>query len=593
MEFLNPIALYGLLALPLLLVPYLIRRKPRRVLFSSLLLMNESAGQANANPWGRLRLPPVFFLQLLLLALLILALAEPVFTSLPSHVAVVIDNSASTQAREGETTRFALAQAKAQALLSEVASDGQVDIFLTTPRLLRARPGPLAPSEAAAFIAGLEPYDLGDASIDYKTVLSRLAQEYKYQRVYLITDHAVRGQNSIIRGATVGSAKNNFALTALDVRRTALVNASTVAHVEVRNFSANEERIKIVVRGSGTVVARRELVVGAGATATATVAALPAHPYYEAEIENRDALPLDNRRFAVGSAATALRMLAVTPRPQEFASLRDIPGVSLNVIAPEDYEKAERIGYGLEIFHFAAPAALPRTPALFILPPDANNLVDQSKAVSRPTVSGWREPHVLTRYVNFSLFRPAYARPLKPKTPADAVVEISQGPIALAIDRSSTRQLILGFDPFPYLGRDNLPMSIFTLNLIDWFFKDSGSQSRATGESLALSAVGASKTIVTPKGNQILTGSEQNIFSQTYYQGIYQIPRGADKEAVAVNLQDPSESDLRSSSVIDVAASESGNGRLPALSSYWPHLLLAALVLLLVEWFVNPWLKLR
>lgn len=593
MEFLNPIALYGLLALPLLLVPYLIRRKPRRVLFSSLLLMNESAGQPNVKPWGRLRLPPVFFLQLLLLALLILALAEPVFTSLPSQVAVVIDNSASMQAQEGETTRFALAQAKARALLSEVANDGRVDIYLTAPRLLRARPNSLAPSEAAAFIAGLEPYDLGDAPIDYKAVLGRLAQENKYQRIYLITDHPVRGQNSVIRSANVGSAKNNFALTAFDVRRTTLANASTAAQVEVNNFSPKEERLKIVVRGGGAVVGRRELVVGAGATATATVAGLPAHPYYEAEIENRDALALDNRRFALGNAATALRMLAVTPRPQEFASLRSIPGVSLEVIAPEDYEKTERIGYGLEIFHFAAPATLPRTAALFILPPDANSLVDQSAAVSRPTVSGWREPHVLTRYVNFALFRPAYARPLKPKTPADAVVEISQGPIALAIDRSSTRQLILGFDPFPYLGRDNLPMSIFTLNLIDWFSKDGGSQGRATGESLALSAMGATKTIVTPKGNQTLTGSEHTAFSQTYYQGIYQIPRGADKEVVAVNLQDSGESDLRSPSVIDVASSESDNGRLPALSSYWPHLLLAALVLLLLEWFVNPRLKLR
>lgn len=592
MEFLNPTALYGLLALPLLLVPYLIRRKPRRVLFSSLLLMSESAGRPNVQPWGRLRLPPLFFLQLLLLALFILALAEPVFTTLPSHVAMVIDNSASMQTREGEATRFALAQAKARALLSEVAADGQVDIYLTTPRLARARTGALGPSEAAAVINGLEPYDMGDAPIDYKTVLARLAQEHKYQRVYMVTDHSVRGQNSVIRGTLVGSAKNNFALTSFSVRRTALANASTSAHLEVGNFSPKEERLKIVVRGGGTVIGRRDITVGAGATASATLAGLPAHSYYEAEIENVDALALDNRRFAVGSAATSLRMLAVTPRPQEFTNLRAIPGVSLEVIAPDDYEKTERGGYGLEIFHFAAPATLPRTPALFILPPDANRLVDQSSAVSQPTISGWREPHVLTRYVNFALFRPAYARPLKPKTPADPVVEISQGPIALAIERASARQLILGFDPFPYLGRENLPMSIFTLNLIDWFFKEGGSQGRATGESLALGA-GANQAIVTPKGNRTVTANEPAVFAETYYQGIYQVPRGAGKELVAVNLQDAGESDLRAAAVIDIAGDESNSARLPALSSYWPYLLLAALALLLLEWFVNPRLKLR
>ena len=41
MEFLNPTALLGLFALPLLLIPYLARRKPRRLVFSSLLLFLE------------------------------------------------------------------------------------------------------------------------------------------------------------------------------------------------------------------------------------------------------------------------------------------------------------------------------------------------------------------------------------------------------------------------------------------------------------------------------------------------------------------------------------------------------------------------
>ncbi|HLN84889.1 MAG TPA: BatA domain-containing protein, partial [Candidatus Limnocylindrales bacterium] len=67
MELLNPVALFGLLALPLLLLPYLIRRKPRRVIFSSLLLLVEASDQASSRPWGKIQLPWIFFLQLLLL----------------------------------------------------------------------------------------------------------------------------------------------------------------------------------------------------------------------------------------------------------------------------------------------------------------------------------------------------------------------------------------------------------------------------------------------------------------------------------------------------------------------------------------------
>ena len=72
---------------------------------------------------GRLRLPLIFFLQLLLLTLLILALGEPVFSLRVSNVAIVLDNSASMQTLENQQTRFALAQEKARELLADVTTE--------------------------------------------------------------------------------------------------------------------------------------------------------------------------------------------------------------------------------------------------------------------------------------------------------------------------------------------------------------------------------------------------------------------------------------------------------------------------------------
>ncbi|TAJ91201.1 hypothetical protein EPO44_14570, partial [bacterium] len=86
MEFLNPAALYSFFLLPLLLIPYLIKRRPRRLVFSSLLLLRDFPSRSLGRPWGRLYLPPIFFLQLLLLILLTLALAEPVFSVRPLKV---------------------------------------------------------------------------------------------------------------------------------------------------------------------------------------------------------------------------------------------------------------------------------------------------------------------------------------------------------------------------------------------------------------------------------------------------------------------------------------------------------------------------
>src|SRR5574341_446474 len=135
MEFLNSSALFGLLALPLLLIPYLIRRKPQRVIFSSLLLLTDYDSSARRRPLGKLRLPPGFYLQLSLLTLLILALAEPVFSVRATYVAVLLDNSASMQTLEDGKTRFALAQEKARALIADLGATGKVDLYLTSPRL--------------------------------------------------------------------------------------------------------------------------------------------------------------------------------------------------------------------------------------------------------------------------------------------------------------------------------------------------------------------------------------------------------------------------------------------------------------------------
>jgi Ca-activated chloride channel family protein len=588
MEFLNPAALYGLLALPLLLIPYLIRRKPKRVIFSSLLLFTEPGTRAGGRPLGRLRLPLIFFLQLLLLTLLILALGEPVFSLRASNIAIVLDNSASMQTLENQQTRFALAQGKARELLADLGVTGKVDLYLTAPRLEKVRGATFEPNEAAGVLAALTPYDLADTPIDYQSSLSQMAKERKYDRLFLITDHPVAGQTDALRVITVGQPRDNFAVSSFDISHASLVRPRLEATAEVANFSTKDERIRVALRGGGAVIASRELPVSAGKTSQATFAGFPTYPYYEVEIEARDALPLDNRRFAVPPAVPNLRILGVSPRPQALSSLRSISGVSLDLIAPQEYDKIDRSGYGLEIFHYAAPPVLPGNPALFVLPPDENPLVDLAKPVSRPAVSSWREPHPLTRYVNFALFRPAFSRPLKPRISGESIIESPAGSLVFAAERRGLRQLVLGFDIFPYLGRENLPVSVFTLNLLDWFFHGSGAEGRATGAPLTFSHTQQGNFLLTPKGDKITLNPGVNNFPATYFQGIYQVDRGAQRELFAVNLKNNNESDLRQPTPIELRDVSSGGGRVSALFSIWPYLLLTSLFLLLVEWFVNP-----
>jgi Ca-activated chloride channel homolog len=590
MEFLNPAALYGVFALPLLLVPYLIRRNPRRVVFSSLLLFMEHGMQATATPWGRLRLPPVFFLQLLLLLLLILALAEPVFSVRLSNIAIVMDNSASMQTREDGTARVALARDQARRVLGELSANGKVDIFTTVPQLEKINKSPLSSSDAIGLLAGLEPYDLADAQTSHADVLNQLTANHKYERIYFITDRPARGQSGAVRILTVGKPRDNLAITAFSVSPSSLVNRRLEAFVEVANYSAQDQRVRVTVKddGSGNALGNRELRIPARRTASASFQGLSEKPYYVAEIDDSDALTLDNRQFAIAANVRSLKILAVSPRPQALNSLRAITGVSLTVVAPEDYQQTDRSGFGLEIFHYSAPALLPLNPSLLVLPPDSNPVVKLAAPITRPVASGWRESHPLNRYLNLALFRPAYARPLIPQTAGETIIETAQGPLAFTIEHQGTRLLVLGFDPFPYLGRENLPMSIFTLNLLDWFVSAGRGKGRATGEPVALGAAQQESVLTTPRGEKHVAKSASTSFTNTFYQGIYQLNRGGDRQFLAINYQSASESDLLDSKPIELKPTESVINSSSTLFSFWPYLVMASLLLFIVEWFFVP-----
>jgi hypothetical protein len=585
-EFLNPAALYALALLPLAVVPYLMRRRPRRLIFSSVLLLRELAARATTRRWGRLYLPPVFFLQLLFLLLLLLALGEPIFSVRSLNVALVLDNSASMQAIEGDKSRFQMAQEEAAKILHSLPPRARVDLYLSVPRLLPVTKSPVPSAEAIARLSALKTFDLGEPSMDYGAELERLAREKEYERVYFMTDHPAEGQSATVRVISLGRPKGNLALTAFRVGRRRFAAPQLEARAEVLNFSAREENFKLAIKGSGQVLVSRAYSLGPGMKVEASFENLPVHPYYAAEIAVGDGLALDNHRFAVPPPSGGLKILAVSPRPEALASLRSIPGVELQIISPQAYEKGGFEPHALEIFHYSAPAALPDSHALFVLPPNRNPLVGVGPAASRPPVSGWRD-HPVTRYINFALFRPAYARPLKPGGLGEAIIQSPDGALAVVSEQKNFRYLALGFDPFPFLGRQNLPVSILTLNLLEWFHENETANAGATGAAL-YPPLRAGEILLGPDGAKIGLEKNSASFSRTYFQGIYQAMSGESKRFFAVNLDDRVESDLRWPTAIQLREPSEAVARRFFNQSLWFYLLLFSLALLLLEWFINP-----
>ena len=588
MEFLNPGALYALALAPLLLIPYLIRSQPRRTVFSSLIIVRELLARPAGRGWSRLRVPPIFFLQLLLLALLFFTLGEPVIAVRPKKIAVVLDNSARMQAIEGGKSRFGIAQEQSRKLLSDLPLGGRVDLFVTVPRLAQVGEASMEAAKARAVIGILQPYDLPDAGSELARALSDLTKRERYDRVFFLTDHLVQHQGEVIKVISVGTPKDNLALTAFQVSAVSLTSQKVRASAQVTSFSSREEKFRIYVNSAGKTLASRDGTVAAGGAVEIVFDDLAALPVYEAELKVSDGLALDNRRFAVSPAIKGWEVLAVSPRPGAAQSLRLIPGLSVKVIAPEDYGKYPEARPALEIFHYSMPGRLPARHALFILPPSQNALVQVGPPLQHPVVTSWREPHPLTDYVNFALLRPSYARPLTARAVGEPILDGPGGALALTMEHDGFRYAVLGFDPLPYLGRENLPMSIFTLNLLKWFSGALGAGARFTGQPIDFSPLKQEGLAVTPNGERIALKPGTHDFARTFFQGIYQIAAGEEKQSVAVNFANPQESDLLHPAAMrlpDEAKSAAGKA---AVVSLWMALILAAVVLLILERFLNP-----
>jgi hypothetical protein len=131
-------------------------------------------------------------------------------------------------------------------------------------------------------------------------------------------------------------------------------------------------------------------------------------------------------------------------------------------------------------------------------------------------------------------------------------------------------------------------MSIFTLNLLDWFVSASGSRSRATGEAIALGDAQQQSVLTTPRGEKQVAKPGSTSFTNTFYQGIYQLNRGGEGQLLAINYQSASESDLQDSKPIDLKPTESAINGGSTLFSFWPYLVMASLLLFIVEWFFVP-----
>ena len=629
-SFLSPAAFSLLFALPLLLVPYLLRQRYQRRVVPALFLYQDISSPVRRRLWGRIRLSPLFLLQLLILLLLVAIAARPVLQyDTPEKIALMLDTSASMQARDpsGQGSVLEAAKEKIQQELANIPAERPISIFTTNPLgavpkdLLEADTGtPLtAGSDTRAILERIRVSDAPDPSAaTLSAFLARLLRAHDFERVLFVTDRPVtpppgeQPSHPALRTVTLDSAQPNIGISTFRLYRSPFfpdeVHATVGIHAAQDGLSQLPLR-QVVIEDGQTQQRFAAQPLGQPAPQSFSFSRLPLATSYRARLlfgeeegggQGKDGLGVDNEAYAVLPPLEDIAVLLVSPTPEVGDSLGQIPNIKLTLMTPQDYDPAAvapASAFRCILFHLTAPEVLPPTPAAFFLPPDDNPLFPLGQSAQQPALTHWTHGHPLTSYVTFPLLTPAYAQALHPSRWNTPIIESTVGPLLLAGERAGRRYVVTGFDLLPYLGRRNLPASILTLNILGWL-ADEASQSVPYKTGAALSPQShLAGTADLPRHVRFPQSTHFQPVEQVLSldrQGVYTFRENGRERLVAVNLLSPEETDLgRPLSLVfeapvgqpHVPQSQTGLASRTHEQPVWPWLLLAVLVLCSLEWW--------
>ncbi len=614
--FLAPAGLWFLALLVPVVLLYILKLRRTEIVIPSTLLWLKSLHDLTANaPFQKLRSNILLFLQLLILALAAFALARPFLESRNvsgSNIALVIDRSASMQAREGEQTRQQIAVDEALAMVDGMAGGDRMMVVsfaesaevlceLTDDKYrLRRALHSITPSEMRT--------NLGDVLSLARSIApeSREAVSVVPQLdVVLFSDGNLTDRDEVgaravhITYRRIGSSTRNAGIVGFSQRRPDDGRGQDQTLVLVRNADSAPIATTLSLYFNDALVAVEEVEVPARETREAVFA----HENFgagvlRAELDHDDDLGIDNRAWLTVRPPAQVRTLLVTDGTSTSGyyirrALALEPRVELSAIEPAAYSPVS--DYDLVIFDNVSPDALPRgTVVLFNGLPPWDDLVATGE-IENPPVLDIERDHPAMRFLNPSNVRVAKAAQLTLAGGSRTLLSTRGGPLIADVSREGRQVLVVAFDLADSDWPLRLSFPLFLQNIVSWTPRGAASAASTTpaGEPLTIFPLQEAQTAIvrTPDGRSVdvpLDPVRPVYFADTSQTGVYTVSRGADEERVAVNLLDARETDIAPQESL-----EFGRGTVLASAGprvqtreFWPWLMYAALALLLIEWWI-------
>ena len=617
-----PLALIGLLTLPVIVAFYMLRLRRRDLPVGSTFLWQQLIRDVEANaPWQRLRFSWLLLVQLLIAAIVVLAAARPFTASqsdLAANVVLIVDTSASMATRTDDEDRMALARARATQVVGRLPEGGRVTVVAaadTADVLINETDDHDAALEAIDGITATQlPGDLTDAF----ALSSALAARDSDSTIVVVTDASGDelpevGVGTPVVVERIGATDANQAIAALSALRRS-GGAQLDLFVAVANPSTADATRRLEVYADDALVDARVLAIPAGQRSEILISTVPANARtVEARLAGDDALVTDDRAFAIVPAEETTRALLVGDGSAYLENaLALLPRLELYAVGEDGYTdalaeaEADAMPYDVFIFDGIVPAEPPAGAALYINPATDGAFGTVAGRVSGPIIDRTDPDEPLLRFVDLGSVHIGRAREIALADGVRAVVSTTGGDPLIAAGEIEGRRLgVIGFD----LAESDLPLQIaFPLlmsNLADYLLPTGGGllpSSMPLGESLTVNVDpsvervsvltgGVAVELPAVGGRLTLPGAE--MVGLREIRAISDDPElgGVELVRTAVNLFSADESDVapgdpqRIMEMGRVTADDDGPAQ-PTRAEWWWPLVLAALALLAAEWLL-------
>lgn len=630
---------------PAIILLYFLKLKRQPVEVPSTYLWKRTIEDLHVNSiWQRLRQSLLLFLQLLLIALIALALLRPgrAGTQLEGNRFIfALDASASMTATDVSPSRFEAAKKQIETMIDQMkpgdaamlisfSSSAIVEHpFTDNRRSLRQRLAAIKPTNRTSNLEEVLRQSAGLANPGQSTFEERDAPVAKAlaARLFIVTDGGLPPVPNFSIGnlqpeyVKIGeSTARNFGIVQLSADRNPNRPDETQVFVQVSNCTANDESVIVSLHLDGELVDAVAVDVPAGGVGGAEFDLKEFDSgVLEARLPGGDDLAADDKAAIAVNIPRRSRILLVTPgnAPLEAAlatpEAQKVAEVSIadpSILETKEHLNAAATGeFDLIIYDQCVPKEMPQCNTLTI--------------GNAPPVEGWSagEP-VSFLYEDHNQLHPLFqliesfsnvfiyaARPLTFPEGGVALMSADIGPIVAIAPREGFEDAVLGFSIFERNARGEtegntdwprrISFPIFVQNVVNYLGGVRGSlifKAVQPAEPAIIRSISNLELIrVRKPSGQVeevrREGQNNFVFTQTDEFGIYDILEGSSKEPTqqfAVNLCDQRESNLIPAESLQIGYEpvEVATRIASARQEYWKWLLIAGLGVLLFEWYV-------